>query len=405
MSGTLTITTFLALVLALQPAAAGATNLIASHARQHELDPGQEATLVQALQNIGARRLDVAQAELRRLLAANPDFRLAQMVYADLLLARSGRAMEFGAAPFAPYQQVDALRAEARARLGHYAAPPPPDQIPSVLVRMSEAQKYAVVVNMSTSRLYLYENRAGVPHLVHDFYATIGKNGIGKYVQGDQKTPLGVYFVTGVIAPDKLPDLYGSGAFPIDYPNVWDVRQGRTGYGIWLHGTPSNTFSRPPRDSDGCVIVSNADLERIKPYLTPGETPFILAERIEWVTHAEWERRQTRLAALVEDWRRDWESRDTEKYLGHYSPAYSGLGMDIGAFREYKRRVNGNKQFIRVEISRQSMFLYPGEESLLVVTFRQDYRSDRNRRSFVKRQYWKQEADGRWRILYEGSVS
>lgn len=403
MAGRLKIMMFLATLLAGQ--GAGAANLIASHARHHELETGHEALLVKALQDIGASRVDVALSDLRRLLAAKPDFRLAQMVYADLLLARSGRSVEFGAAPFAPYQQVAAMREEARARLGHYAAPPPPDQIPSVLVRLSEGQQYAVVVNMSTSRLYLYENRDGVPHLVHDYYATIGKNGIGKFVQGDQKTPVGVYFVTGVIAPDKLPDLYGSGAFPIDYPNAWDVRQGRTGYGIWLHGTPSNTFSRPPRDSDGCVIVSNADLERLKQYISPGETPFILADDIEWLPRREWEHRQEKLVSLVEDWRRDWESRDTERYLGHYSPAYSGLGMDIGAFREYKRRVNGNKQFIRVEISRQSMFLYPGEESLLVVTFRQDYRSDSNRRSFVKRQYWKQEADGRWRILYEGSVS
>lgn len=382
-----------------------ATNLIASHAHLHELDPGQEAILVQALQNVGASRIDAALDDLRRLLAVNPGFRLAQMVYADLLLARSGRAAEFGAAPFAPYQQVGALRDEARARLRHYAAPPPMDQIPAPLVMMSESQKYAVVVNMSTSRLYLYENRDGVPRLVHDFYATIGKNGMGKFAQGDQKTPVGVYFVTGFIDPGKLPDFYGTGAFPIDYPNVWDVRQGRTGYGIWLHGTPSNTFSRPPRDSDGCVILSNLDLERIKPYLQAGDTPVILTERIEWLPRQEWERRQASLAQLVEDWRRDWESRDTNRYLENYSPAYSGLGMDFAAWTRYKRRVNTGKQFIRVAISRQSMFLYPGEESLLVVTFRQDYSSDSNRRSFVKRQYWKQEADGRWRILYEGSVS
>lgn len=396
---------FLLLLLLHGAAAPAATNLIASHARLHEPDPGQEAILVQALQNIAASRIDTALEDLKRLLIVNPGFRLAQMVYADLLLARSGRAAEFGAAPFAPYQQVGALRDEARARLRHYAVPPPMDQIPASLVMLSENQKYAVVVNMSTSRLYLYENRAGVPHLVHDFYATIGKNGTGKFVQGDQKTPVGVYFITGVIDPDKLPDFYGSGAFPIDYPNAWDVRQGRTGYGIWLHGTPSNTFSRPPRDSDGCVILSNLDLERIKPYIAPGETPVVLAEQIEWVSRQEWERRQARLAGLVEEWRRDWESRDTNRYLEHYSPAYTGLGMDFAAWTTYKRKVNTGKQFIQVGISRQSMFLYPGEDALLVVTFRQDYRSDRNRRSFVKRQYWKQEADGRWRILYEGSVS
>jgi murein L,D-transpeptidase YafK len=397
---------FMAFALALQtPAAWAATSLIASHARLHELDPGQEAMLVRALQDIGARRIDAALAELRQLLAANPGFRLAQMVYADLMLARSGGIREFGAAPFAPYRQVHALREEAVARLRHYASPPPLDEIPAPLVQLSDGQRYALVVNLATSRLYLYENRDGIPRLVHDFYASIGRNGIGKVVQGDQKTPVGVYFVTGIIEPERLPDLYGSGAFPIDYPNAWDQRHGRTGHGIWLHGTPSNTFSRPPRDSDGCVILSNADLDRLKDYITPGETPVILADDIEWISRAEWERRQARLAGLVEEWRLDWESRDTERYLRHYSPSYAGLGMDYAAWTEYKRRVNSGKRFIRVDISRQSMFLYPGEESLLVVTFRQDYTSDRNHRTFVKRQYWKQEADGRWRILYEGSAS
>ena len=385
------------------PVAAG--NIIASHARLHEPDPGQEAILVQALQNVSGSHIDAAMTDLRRLLAVNPDFRLAQMVYADLLLSRTAPISEFGAVPFATYQQVNALRDEARARLRHYRAPPPMDQIPSALVKLSDQQGYVVLVNMTTSRLYLYENRGGVPHLVRDFYATIGKNGTGKLAQGDQKTPVGVYFVTGTIAPEKLPDFYGSGAFPIDYPNAWDQRRGRTGYGIWLHGTPSNTFSRPPRDSDGCVILSNADLESIKQYIAPGETPVILAEDVEWISRSQWEQRQARLAIVVEQWRKDWESRDTEQYLDHYSPSYSGLGMDYERWVAYKRKVNSGKQFIRVGISGQSMFLYPGEQALLVVTFQQDYSSDRNHRRFVKRQYWRQEADGRWRILYEGSVT
>ncbi|MBI1732712.1 MAG: L,D-transpeptidase family protein [Gammaproteobacteria bacterium] len=393
------------LLLSVAGSGAGAANLIASHTRLHELDPGQEAILVKALHEVSASRVNEALSDLRGLLAANPGFRLAQMVYADLLLSRAGPISEFGAVPFASHRQVEAFRDEARVRLRHYSAPPPADQIPSALVMLSAEQKYAVVVNMTTSRLFLYENRGGEPYLAHDFYATIGKNGTGKFSQGDQKTPVGVYFVTGVIEPDRLPDFYGSGAFPIDYPNAWDQRHGRTGYGIWLHGTPSNTFSRPPRDSDGCVILSNADLENIKKYITPGETPVILADGIQWVSRAEWRKQREAMAGIVEQWRRDWESRDTDRYLGHYSPAYAGLGMDYEAWVAYKRKVNNGKRYIRVALSGQSMFLYPGERSLLVVTFRQDYASDRNQRRFTKRQYWKQEADGRWRILYEGSVS
>ena len=114
---------------------------------------------------------------------------------------------------------------------------------------------------------FLFKNQKGVPTLIKDFYVTIGKNGAGKYVEGDQKTPVGVYFVTDFISPEELPDLYGDGAFPIDYPNVWDQRHGRTGYGIWLHGTPSKIYSRPPEDSNGCVIVSNQDLNALLPYV------------------------------------------------------------------------------------------------------------------------------------------
>lgn len=45
---------------------------------------------------------------------------------------------------------------------------------------------------------------------------------------------------------------------------------GRNGYGIWLHGTPSDTFSRPPRTSDGCVVLANTDLDEIARRLQVG---------------------------------------------------------------------------------------------------------------------------------------
>ena len=51
------------------------------------------------------------------------------------------------------------------------------------------------------------------------------------------------------------------------------------------------------------------------------------------------------------------------------------------------------------------MFLYPGEKQLMVVTFVQDYASDNFKRKFTKRQYWKMEEDGQWRIIYEGAAS
>jgi murein L,D-transpeptidase YafK len=238
-----------------------------------------------------------------------------------------------------------------------------------------------------------------------DFYATIGKNGTGKYTEGDQKTPIGVYFVTGFIPSEDLPDLYGDGAFPIDYPNDWDQRHGRTGYGIWLHGTPSTIYSRAPNDSNGCVIVSNNDLNTLSHFIDEGKTPVIITNSINWVTKQNWESRSTNYNLFVEKWRQDWESLDVNLYLRHYSKEYMGLGKDYSSWVEYKRRVIPMKKYIKVNLTNKSVFLYPDNPDLMVVTFLQDYASDTFRRKFIKRQYWKMEDDGKWRIIYEGAAS
>jgi murein L,D-transpeptidase YafK len=402
-----TLLVFMLGILAALAPGAGllAGDMMSNRVALHSVDHGQEAALIRALEKIRGSQIDGAIEELHRLVEVNPNFRLAQLMYADLLLAKTRPISDFGSMPSASLGQIAALRDEARARWRHYLEPPPGDRIPGSLVRLSPDQRHVIMVNLVTSRLYLFENRDGVPHLVQDFYATIGKNGTRKDLEGDQKTPVGVYFITGFISPDKLPDFYGAGAFPIDYPNVWDQRHGRTGYGIWLHGTPSTTFSRPPRDSDGCVILSNRDLLALAGYIEPSRTPVVLAEDVQWLARDEWLERQQRFTSVVEKWRKDWESRDAERYLSHYSPSYKGLGLDYRAWVEHKRRVNPSKRYIKVGLSGESMFLYPGEDGLLVVTFEQDYSSDNFRRRFLKRQYWRMEEDGRWRIVYEGSVS
>ena len=395
----------LVLFLSVLPQFSEAGEMLASKARLHQLDHGHETLLVNALERVRQGDTRAALPLLERLVSVNPKFKLAQLMYADLLLAQSRPIRDFGSLPSAPYQQIVAMREEAQARWRHHLAPPQQNRLPSSLVKLSTQQKHVIVVDMHTSRLYLYENNQGEPRLLKDFYTTIGKKGVGKYVEGDQKTPVGVYFVTDFIEPEELPDLYGDGAFPIDYPNVWDQRHGRTGYGIWLHGTPSATYSRPPRDSNGCVIVSNKDLNTLAPHIRIGTTPVILADNIKWISRNEWKAKQAEFESYVEQWRRDWESRDADRYLSHYSKNYSGLGKDYNSWVAYKRRVNPAKRFIKIGLNDRSMFLYPGEDALLVVTFEQDYASDNVTRRFVKRQYWQQDKDGKWRIIYEGSVS
>jgi len=364
-----------------------------------------ENILISAVDNIRKNKIEKALGQLKELIRVNPDFKAAQLIYADLMLSRSQSITDVGNIQNASFENINSLLSEIKARWDFNKQSINENKLPSSLIKLASTQRYAIVVDALASRLFLFENENGLPRIKSDFYVTIGKNGTHKYTEGDQKTPIGVYFVTGFIPSEDLPDLYGDGAFPIDYPNAWDKKHGRTGYGIWLHGTPSNTYSRAPKDSNGCVIVSNNDLNTLSEFIDEGKTPVIITNSIKWINKQEWELRNNKYNLYIERWRQDWQSRDVDLYLQHYSKEYVGLGKDYNSWVDYKRRVIPMKKFIKVNLTNKSVFLYPEEPKLMVVTFLQDYASDTFNRKFIKRQYWRMEDDGKWRIIYEGAAS
>ena len=353
---------------------------------------------------IEGNQLDVAMTRVEALIAAHPNFRLAHLVRGDLLLARAHPLETFGnVVKTVPQEKVDGLRDEALARLRAMRQRPTENVLPRYVLQLSAEQKHVLVVDSSNSRLYVFSNDGGRPRLFADYYVTLGKNGIDKAREGDQKTPIGVYHVTANLPRSKLTDFYGSGAFPINYPNEWDRRRGRDGFGIWLHGVPSDMYARPPRASDGCLVLANPDLESVARHVQVGTTPVIIADKVEWTTANALEAERDSLAAALEQWRADWQSRDTERYLTHYSPRFASAKQDYAAWAAHKQAVNAGKTWIEVRLSRLAMFRYPLETDFVVVTFEQDYRSNGLKNAMKKRQYWIKE-DGRWKILYEGAA-
>ena len=364
---------------------------------------GPEKALSGVLEAIEANQLDLATQRVEALIAAHPNFRLAHLIRGDLLMARAHPLQTFGNVPkTVPREKVEDLRIEALLRLRALRDRPSGDRVPRNVLQLDADQHYALLVDSRRSRLYVFENADGRPQLIADYYVTLGKNGVEKTREGDQRTPIGVYHVTANLPREKLTDFYGAGAYPLNYPNAWDKHLGRNGHGIWLHGTPSNTYSRPPRASDGCIVLANADLEAVAPRLQIGLTPVIIADEIEWTDAGSLERDRNALKAAFESWRADWESRDTAKYLAHYSARFSSGDENFAQWSEHKRKVNAGKSWIKVGVSRVSMFRYP-RENFVVVSFDQDYRSSNLSNAMRKRQYWIQE-DGRWRILYEGGA-
>ncbi|MGL5631091.1 MAG: L,D-transpeptidase family protein [Azovibrio sp.] len=350
---------------------------------------------------IEAHRLDVALQLTEDLIRRYPNFRLAYLIQGDLLLARARPVMNFGSAQAAPSDKISDLRDEAFVRLQGYRHKPPEDYIPRYLLQMRQDQQYAIVVDTKKSRLYLYQNDQGRPRFVADYYITQGKLGAEKMAEGDKRTPIGVYYVTSSLPREKLADLYGHGAFPINYPNEWDKRQGRSGSGIWLHGTSSDTFSRPPRASDGCVVLTNQDFDSLGKNIQVGLTPVIISNEIEWLSLDDWTKERAELNDTLEAWRKDWESLNTERYLEHYSQNFQSNGQNFKAFADQKKQVNQQKSWIKVKLNNLSVFRNPSKEEVVVVTFDQSYDSSNLGNTMKKRQYWTRERD-RWKIIYEG---
>ena len=361
-----------------------------------------EGSLVRAIVSLREGGLKHAMVEIDRAIDLNANYKLAHLVKGDMLMARAGKPVAFASLSATP-ASVAPLQEEARVRLHRYLDGPRIDDMPSPILQLAPTQQHVLVIDTSRSRLFVYANDLGRPRYITDFYISLGKNGVEKSREGDQKTPLGVYRV--IASKEQLPDFYGAIAFPLDYPNEWDRMQGRKGHGIWLHGTPSDTYARAPFATDGCIVLTNDDLAKLQKYVDVSRTPVVIGQAVKWEEGARWEGDREEFLRDFESWRMDWESRDLDKYFSHYAADFRTERRDLAGWKASKRKAGAGKSWIRVAVDNMSVFAYPdGGRQIMMVTFEQDYRSSNLSTRTVKRQYWVREDRG-WRILHESVIS
>lgn len=369
------------------------------------LPHGTEGLLIKSLLQITQGQTQAALDTLDELTHIAPNFKLAHLVRGDLLMAHARALNGFGGAPDAPRETISDFREEARVRLEHYLSQQNPQPVPDYLWQLDSGQQHAIVVDTSKSRLYLYRNENGKPRYVADYYVTVGKNGTEKSKEGDKRTPLGIYFASTPMPQQKLPEFYGTAAYPLSYPNEWDRHQGKNGHGIWLHGTPRNTYSRPPHASDGCVVMTNPDLQALAPLLQDGRTPVVIAHDLSTAASGQMAAQKEDLVRAMDAWRRAWESQDTDHYLAYYSQDFFSPDRNYDSWAKEKRRIQAGGTRASITLSNVSMFRYPdGKQQMVVVNFDQQYKSTNLNNQMRKRQYWVLD-NQQWKILYEGAAS
>lgn len=364
-----------------------------------------ESRLIEIYKLIGQGQHREALQKAERLARDIPHFQLAQLVYGDLLAARTRPLATLGDVPAflaaASPGALQGLRDESISRMNALRERPPVGSIPSQFLTLSQKSRHAIAVDTSRARLYLFQNGPSGLKLIADYYISVGKAGIAKTVEGDQRTPLGVYYISSNLDPKSLKDFYGSGALPINYPNVLDAKRGNTGSGIWLHGTPPNQFSRAPLATDGCVVLANPDLEHLIRTVEVRATPVVIAQQLQWISP------QSALAAskpfeeTLMAWRNAKIAGNFEQTLAYYASDFNSNGKSLEQWAPKLRAEIAQVVGRSVQLKDLSVLRWIDSTETMVVTFGEV--TDGTRTGWTKRQYWARQ-DKQWKIFFEGVI-
>jgi len=278
------------------------------------------------------------------------------------------------------------------------------DYLPSVILNLNTYLSHHILIaEKSTHKLYLYENTDSNPKLVKTYQMATGKKSGDKVFQGDHRTPEGVYVFTQFIPRDELlkrhgkeGEIYGIGAFVMNYPNPMDA----SGGGIWLHSTNDETRIDKGLDSRGCVVVANSDLKDLSHFLELNKSQIIIVENITYLSGLNWNSLKKTLLDFIDSWKTSWAEEDLTRYEQHYHPIEfkDPTHKNFEAFVHYKKMVFSNPGKPMIDVKYVEILQ---AEKYATINFIQDYTSNTIKDIGKKTLYLKQDEFYNWKIVAE----
>ena len=223
-------------------------------------------------------------------------------------------------------------------------------KIPDSIVSISSG--YVIVVDKKYQKIYVFHKDESFSK-VFEARCSTGKNSGSKEVAGDAKTPNGIFFTTKILNNPGPPDIYGSMAFPLDYPTLTDKRAGRDGNNIWIHGT---TKSLLPKQSKGCVVLYDSDLKRLANFIYLNRTPVVISESVKWVPQNHETPFKNELEKILTSWNKAFIEKDIKKIDSLYME-----GSEIKG----KRREELHNKIKNLKFLNKHFVLQPRDISIL----------------------------------------
>ncbi|WP_020589185.1 L,D-transpeptidase family protein [Desulfobacter curvatus] len=190
--------------------------------------------------------------------------------------------------------------------------------VPAALIRIPENEN-AVIVEKKSQMLYVYSEKKGLGSPTFQAPCSTGANPGPKTRSGDKRTPEGVYFLKDEFEDRYLTPVYGEKAFPSDYPNFLDLRLGKQGSAIWIHGTDKTL---KPMDSNGCVAMENKNIIALSDYIHLDATPLIIVEQIDYTSPDTLTLIQKKINGFLDQWAKALAAQSYHAYLSFYDQTY-----------------------------------------------------------------------------------
>ncbi len=191
--------------------------------------------------------------------------------------------------------------------------------IPSSLIKSPKENASAILVEKNSQTLWVYRAINSYFTKVLEIPCSTGEVDGPKMVEGDKKTPEGIYFLKEIYEDRFLTPIYGSRAFTTDYPNFLDKILGKTGSAIWIHGT-NKTLK--PMDSNGCIAMNNDDIVKLDSYVVLDQTPVIIMDKFDYSSIERTDAERSAFMDFLSKWIESLNKGSYLDYLFHYESNY-----------------------------------------------------------------------------------
>jgi len=266
--------------------------------------------------------------------------------------------------------------------------------------------KNLIIVEKTKLKVHVYEVDGENIKKINSFPMAYGKTPGDKKIEGDKRTPEGIYFMKKFHNSESLikrfgdyGKIYGAGAFTLDYPNPIDFYNKKTGNGIWLHSTDDEARISKGLDSRGCIVVNDKNLKQIANYINVNNgTPIIVVQDLNYIDKESQKILNKKIKSTIDTWALGWKEKDIKKYISAYHPNFKSKGKNLKWFKNYKKNVFGNTKDIILKLSNFSALQF---EDYAVVTIDQYYESNLVKDKGLKTIYLKRDSFNEWKIISE----